>query len=120
MKKLYTLLIATAVLVSFSPARADCMRDINGRVVCDQGKCARDLYGKIFCSASEDGAAVTDGYGGVVCGKGSCVTTIDGDIICSARPGGAAMKDLYGKVTCDGGCQPASRELCGQNSETEQ
>lgn len=119
--RLFWALLAGAILfASPAPLRADCMRDIEGRVVCDRGQCVRDLYGKVTCARTEDGAALVTLYGEVVCGKGRCVTTLKGDIICAVRPGGAAMTDLYGKVTCDGGCEEASPGLCGQNSDTVQ
>ncbi|MEQ9447573.1 MAG: hypothetical protein RLN70_01545 [Rhodospirillaceae bacterium] len=109
-------LLIMAVLTASEPARADCMRDLFGEVVCDRGKCARDFFGTVFCSAFEDGEALLDGYGVVVCAKGQCVRTLEGEIICSARPGGAALENLFGEVTCDGACEPASAAMCGQNS----
>lgn len=112
---LCALALAAGVVVGApAPARADCMIDIEGRVICDRGQCLRDIEGEVFCSRYKDGVALRNTDGEVVCGRGRCVITLEGDIICSARPGGAALIDLYGKVTCEGGCELASPRLCGQ------
>jgi hypothetical protein len=116
LKNLFPLAFAAVLFGSPGPAQADCMTDIEGRVICDRGQCMRNIHGEVYCSRYKDGAAMLDGHGGIVCGKGDCVVTIEGDIICSARPGGAAMMDLYGKVTCEGGCERASVSLCGSRS----
>lgn len=110
------LLAAIILFGSFSPARADCMRDWKGRVVCGQGQCARNSHGEVYCSRYEDGAAIKNRYGEVVCGKGECVRTIKGDIVCSARAGGAALKSSRGQVRCEGGCEWASVRFCEQNN----
>ena len=119
-KSFCALLAGVILLGLFTSARADCMRDLKGRVICDRGQCASNSHGEVYCSRYKDGAAVKDRFGKVFCAKGACVTTIKGDIICSARPGGAAMQDLRGRVTCEGRCERASVGLCGNNSNAAQ
>jgi len=116
----YACLSALILFSLLTPAYADCMSDLKGRVICDRGQCVSDIYGEVYCSRYKDGAATKDRFGKVLCAKGMCVTTVKGDIICSARPGGDAMIDFRGKVTCEGGCEKASIRFCGKNSNTAQ
>jgi len=99
------------VSLLLSPARADCIRDQSGKVVCGKGQCELDRFGKVFC-ADLGGGAVRDKYGKVLCGVGNCAKDYLENVWCSKEQGGGAAVDSYGKVKCLGGCEAGSTERC--------
>lgn len=90
---------------------SDCVRDLQGAVMCGAGQCERDEHGDVYC-APVGGGAVRDRYGTVKCGVGQCARDSYGKIFCSVVPGGGAATDGYGKVKCFRGCEPASEMRC--------
>ena len=92
-------------------AAGDCIKNMDGNVVCGEGQCVTDQYGKVLC-AKAGGGAMRDQYGDVKCGVGYCATDQQGHLKCSTKPGGSATTDLNGKVKCLGGCQNATAQRC--------
>ena len=67
----HLLILFSALSLYTVSVEANCLKNINGEVVCGKGECIRDRYGKVHC-ASAGGGALKDGYGQVQCGIGFC------------------------------------------------
>lgn len=106
------LLITTLLLFSIlQTAKADCIQNSYGEVVCGAGQCEKDQYGKVFCAAA-GGGAMRDRNGEVVCGTGYCARDQEGGVWCARVPGGGAATDAYGKVKCYKGCEAGAHSRC--------
>ena len=100
------------------PADADCQKELSGGIVCGAGPCARDMQGRAYCARFRFGTVQKTTEGQMVCGKGQCARTLNGDFLCSTADGGGAAKRLDGTVECQGGCEPASTDLCERSGAT--
>lgn len=103
-------------LIMSIDAKADCLRNQYGNVVCGKGQCEADQFGKIYC-ADIGGGAIRDQFAKVQCGVGYCAKDITGQVWCSKEQGGAAALDSNGKVKCLGGCEAGTASLCKEAQE---
>ena len=106
------IIAVTGLTLAAGAANADCMKNLNGEVICGKGECRRDLRGMVFCSAFRRGSAVRASDGMILCGKGDCVRTSSAEVYCSTVEEGTAVKDRYGHPRCEGRCEPASVDYC--------
>lgn len=95
-----TLVLSALLLVMTAGATSargdDCMRTINGAVICPP----------------PNGSMITDLKGNIVCGPGQCARDAGGKAKCSSRPGGVVVLDNTGHVLCVGGCVEGAASYC--------
>ena len=112
MDEIRVAILALALTVLPFAAYGDCLKNLEGDVICGKGQCEKNRQGDIFCSRYEDGAAVRTRDGQILCGKGQCIKTSDGRVFCSTVERGSALTDLQGNAKCEGRCELASPLMC--------
>ena len=111
MTRLYIIIALTVVIAVVSQVKADCVKNIYGKVFCGDGQCLVDDFGRALCTPYS-GGIIRDIGGNILCGVGHCATDIQGQVWCSVEEDGDVTFDMNGRAYCDGGCTRGKRNYC--------